>query len=52
MRVKVLIDNKRGATTLLDKHFELIKHLIYRYPNALWRKIRNKKGQVGYELEV
>ena len=52
MRIKVLYDDKKGSTTLLEKHFDLIKDLVQRYPNALWRKIRGKNGQIGYELEV
>ena len=50
MKVKVLFDNKKGSSTLLE-HFDLVKDLIERYPNALWRKIRSK-NQEGYELEV
>lgn len=52
MHIKVLIDDKKGATTLLDRHFGLLKHLINRYPNALWKKIKGKNGEIGYELEV
>jgi hypothetical protein len=51
MKISVLTSNKRGATTLLDQHFGLLKHLISRYPNALWRKV-TKKDKVGYELEI
>lgn len=51
MKIKILIDNKRGATTLLDKHFAILRHLIYKYPNALWRKVKNKNKE-GYELEI
>lgn len=52
MKIKVLFDNKKGSSTLLENHFDLIKDLIERYPNALWRKIRGKNGQQGYELDV
>lgn len=52
MKIKVLIDNKKGSTTLLDKHFGLLKHLIYRYPNALWKKVNGKNGITGYEIDV
>ena len=52
MRIKVSLDNKKGSSTLLEKHFDLIKDLITRYPNALWRKSKGKNGQTGYELEV
>ncbi len=52
MRIKVLFDNKKGSSTLLEKHFDLIKDLITRYPNAFWRKYNDKNGQSGYELEV
>ena len=51
MRIKILIENKKGMSTLLDKHFSLVKTLIHKYPNALWRKI-HWKGQTGYELEI
>jgi len=50
MRIKVLFDNKRGSVSL-EKHLDLIKDLIQRYPNALWRKIRGNHTE-GYELEV
>ncbi|MFA5019587.1 MAG: hypothetical protein WC533_00640 [Candidatus Pacearchaeota archaeon] len=52
MRIKVTFDNKRGASLFPEKHFGLIQDLIEKYPNALWRKISNKNGQQGYELEV
>ena len=52
MRIKVLMNSKKGATNLLDKHFDLVRDLVTRYPNALWRKVKDKNGQVGYELEV
>ncbi len=52
MKIRVLFDNKKGSTTLLEQHFGLIKDLVQKYPNALWRRIRGKNGQQGYELEV
>ena len=52
MRIKVLIDGKKGSSTLLEKHFDLVKDLVQRYPNALWRKVHGKNGQTGYELQV
>jgi hypothetical protein len=52
MRIKILFDNKKGSTRPLDQNFELIRDLIQRYPNALWRKIRGKNGQQGYELDI
>jgi len=52
MRIKVLFDNKKGLTRSLDKHLDLIKDLIQRYPNALWRKVNGKNGQTGYELDI
>ena len=30
MRIKVLFDSKKGSSTLLERHFELIKDLIQR----------------------
>ena len=51
MQIKLLFDKKKGSSLFPEKHFDLIKELIQKYPNALWRKIR-RKGQVGYELEV
>ncbi len=51
MKISILTNNKRGATTLLDKHFGLLRHLISSYPNALWRKV-TKKDKEGYELEI
>jgi len=50
MKIKVLVD-KKGSSILLEKHFDLVKDLIQRYPDALWRKIR-RKNQQGYELDV
>ena len=52
MRIKVLFDNKKGASTLLENHFEIIKDIITTYPNALWRKCTGKNGQQGYEIDV
>ena len=52
MKIKVLMDNKKGSSTLLEKHFDLVRDLIQRYPNAIWRKIRAKNGATGYELDV
>jgi len=52
MKIKVLFDSKKGSSTLLEKHFDLVKDLIERYPNALWKKIRSKNGQTGYELDI
>ena len=52
MKIKVLLDNKKGASTLLENHFELIKDIITTYPNALWRKCTGKNGQQGYEIDV
>lgn len=52
MKIKILPGNKKGATQLIEKHFTLIKHLIQKYPNAFWKKIRGKNGEVGYELDV
>ena len=52
MKIKVLYDDKKGSSTLLEKHFDLIRDLITRYPNALWRKIRGKNGTTGYELDI
>ncbi len=51
MRIKVLFDNKKGWSSL-DQHLDLIKDLVTRYPNAIWRKVRAKNGQTGYELDV
>ena len=51
MRIK-LISGRKGSSTLLERHFELIRNLIQIYPNALWRKIHDKNGQVGYELKI
>jgi len=51
MRIKLLFDDRKGSTTLLEKHLDLVKDLVTRYPNALWRKIRSK-GQTGYELDI
>lgn len=52
MRIKIMA-NKKGSGTLLDQHFGLIKELIQRYPNALWRRYYGKNGKVeGYELDV
>ncbi|MEM3074569.1 MAG: hypothetical protein QW727_01350 [Candidatus Pacearchaeota archaeon] len=51
MKIKLLIDGKKGSSTLLEKHFDLVKHLLQKYPNALWRKI-HAKNQIGYELDV
>lgn len=51
MKIKVLFENKKGSSTLLDKHFDLLKDLMQRYPNALWRKI-STKNQAGYELDI
>ncbi|MBS3092344.1 hypothetical protein J4466_02895 [Candidatus Pacearchaeota archaeon] len=51
MRVKVLFENKKGSSRLLERNFEIIKDLIQKYPNALWRRY-NKNGQTGYELQI
>ena len=51
MRIKVLFENKKGSSTLLEDNLELIKDLIQRYPNAMWRKFKSKRG-TGYELDV
>ena len=52
MRIKVLFDDKKGSSTLLEKHFDFIKDLVTRYPNAIWRKVRGKNGESGYELDI
>ena len=52
MRIKLLFDNKKGSSTLLEKHFDLIKDLVTRYPNAIWRKVRGNNGESGYELDI
>ena len=52
MRIKLLFDNKKGSSTLLEKHFDLIKDLVTRYPNAIWRKVRGNDGESGYELDI
>lgn len=51
MRVKVLFENKKGSSRLLERNFEIIKDLIQKYPNALWRRY-NKNGKTGYELQI
>ncbi len=52
MRIKVTIDNKKGSTRFLEQHFELLRDLVNRYPNAFWRKIKGRNGTTGYELDV
>jgi len=51
MRIKVLFENKKGSSSLLEDHFELIKDLVHKYPNAMWKKFRSKKGS-GYEIDI
>jgi hypothetical protein len=51
MKIKVLFDAKKGSSRALEEHFELVKKLMNKYPNALWRKYSNK-GKSGYELYV
>ena len=51
MRIKVLLEDKKGSSRLLERNFELIKELMQKYPNALWRKY-TKNGQSGYELQI
>ncbi len=50
MRIKVLFDNKKGMT-LIERNIDLLNDLIKRYPNALWRKSKEKNNS-GYELEI
>jgi len=52
MKIKVLFDDKRGSATLLEKHFDLIRDLIRKYPNAFWKRCKSRNGQAGYELEI
>jgi len=52
VKIKLVINSKKGSATLLENHFDLVKNLIEKYPNALWRKLKKKSGQEVYELDV
>jgi len=51
MRIKVLFEDKKGSLRLLERNFDIIRDLLQRYPNALWRKY-SKNGRTGYELQL
>ena len=48
--MRILLDINHPADVHQFKH--VIKKLMKRYPNALWRKFRGKDNEQGYELEV
>jgi len=52
MRIKVFLDNKKGSTRLMDDYLDLVRGLVDKYPNAIWRKLQPKNGQIGYELKI
>lgn len=51
MRIKVLFEDKKGSSRLLERNFDIIRDLLQRYPNALWSKYK-KNGHTGYELQL
>ena len=52
MKIRIIPENRKGSSIFLESQFGLLRDLVKRYPNALWRKFKAKNGEVGYELEI